>query len=79
MKITEQQITTIDNNETKARAILQSLAYALEMDADTGEQINVLDWWKQHLTICRRITKFFPLGCKACFPLLVFRLAKVSF
>ncbi|WP_455505699.1 hypothetical protein [Gemmiger formicilis] len=43
MKITQEQISIIDNNESKARAILKSLIFALEMDADTGEQINVLD------------------------------------
>ena len=40
--MTKEQVIKVDNNETKARAILQSLLYALEMDADTGEQINVL-------------------------------------
>ena len=35
--MTKEQVIKVDNNETKARAILQSLVYALEMDADTGE------------------------------------------
>lgn len=62
MKITEQQITTIDNNETKARAILQSLAYALEMDADTGEQINVLRLVEAALDYLQQNNKIFSVG-----------------
>lgn len=42
MKITEQQITRIDENNMKAKAILQSLIFALGKDADPGEEINVL-------------------------------------
>lgn len=38
----EQQITRVDENNMKARAILQSLIFALEKDADPGEEINVL-------------------------------------
>ena len=32
--MTKEQVIKVDNNETKARAILQSLVYALETDAD---------------------------------------------
>lgn len=38
----EQQITKIDENNMKARAILQSLIFALEKDADPGEEICIL-------------------------------------
>lgn len=38
----EQQITRVDENNMKARAILQSLIFALEKDADPGEEIDVL-------------------------------------
>lgn len=38
----EQQITKIDENNMKARAILQSLIFALEKDADLGEEICIL-------------------------------------
>lgn len=38
----EQQITRVDENNMKVRAILQSLIFALEKDADPGEEINVL-------------------------------------
>nr|DAP03864.1 MAG TPA: hypothetical protein [Caudoviricetes sp.] len=38
----EQQITRVDENNLKARAILQSLIFALEKNADPGEEINVL-------------------------------------
>lgn len=38
----EQQITKIDENNMKARAILQSLIFALENDADPGEEICIL-------------------------------------
>ena len=40
--MSEQQIAKIDENNMKAKAILQSLIYALERDADPGEEINVL-------------------------------------
>ena len=38
----EQQITKIDENNMKAKAILQSLIFALEKDADPGEEICIL-------------------------------------
>lgn len=62
MKITEQQITAIDNNNTKAKAILQSLAFALEMDADTGEQINVLGLVEAALDYLEQNNKMFSVG-----------------
>jgi hypothetical protein len=62
MKITEQQITAIDGNNTKAKAILQSLAYALEMDADTGEQINVLDLVEAALDYLEQNNQMFSVG-----------------
>lgn len=62
MKLTEQQITTIDKNETKARAILQSLVYALEMDADTGEQINVLGLVEAALDYLQENNKLLSVG-----------------
>lgn len=62
MKITEEQITTLDNNETKARAILESLVFALEMDADTGEQINVLGLVEAALDYLQQNNKVFQTG-----------------
>ena len=55
-------VIKVDNNETKARAILQSLVYALEMDADTGEQINVLGLVEAALDYLEENNKMFSVG-----------------
>lgn len=60
--MTKEQGIKVDNNETKARAILQSLVYALEMDADTGEQINVLGLVEAALDYLEENNKMFSVG-----------------
>ena len=60
--MTKEQVIKVDNNETKARAILQSLVYALEMDADTGEQINVLGLVDAALDYLEENNKMFSVG-----------------
>ena len=60
--MTKEQVIKVDNNETKARAILQSLVYALEMDADTGEQINVLGLVEAALYYLEENNKMFSVG-----------------
>ncbi|MCR2050738.1 hypothetical protein NSB25_26245 [Acetatifactor muris] len=60
--MTKEQVIKVDNNETKARAILQSLVYALEMDADTGEQINVLGLVEAALDYLEENNKMFSVG-----------------
>lgn len=60
--MTKEQVIKVDNNETKARAILQSLLYALEMDADTGEQINVLGLVEAALDYLEENNKMFSVG-----------------
>ena len=60
--MTKEQVIKVDNNETKARAILQSLVYALEMDADTGEQINVLGLVEAALDYLEENNKIFSVG-----------------
>lgn len=60
--MTKEQVIKVDNNETKARAILQSLVYALEMDADTGEQINVLGLVEAALDYLEENSKMFSVG-----------------
>ena len=60
--MTKEQVIKVDNNETKARAILQSLVYALEMDADTGELINVLGLVEAALDYLEENNKMFSVG-----------------
>ena len=60
--MTKEQVIKVDNNETKARAILQSLVYALEMDADIGEQINVLGLVEAALDYLEENNKMFSVG-----------------
>lgn len=60
--MTKEQVIKVDNNEIKARAILQSLVYALEMDADTGEQINVLGLVEAALDYLEENNKMFSVG-----------------
>lgn len=60
--MTKEQVIKVDNNETKARAILQSLVYALETDADTGEQINVLGLVEAALDYLEENNKMFSVG-----------------
>ena len=60
--MTKEQVIKVDNNETKARAILQRLVYALEMDADTGEQINVLGLVEAALDYLEENNKMFSVG-----------------
>lgn len=38
----EQLITKIDENNMKAKAILESLLFSLEKGADPGEEINII-------------------------------------
>lgn len=40
--MTEQQITTIDENNMKARAVLKGVIFALEHDADPGSELDLL-------------------------------------
>ena len=60
--MTNEQINMIDNNETKARAILQSLIFALDMDADPGEQVNVLFCAKAALDYLDQNNKILSVG-----------------
>ena len=60
--MTNEQVIKVDSNETKARAILQSLVYALETDADTGEQINVLGLVEAALDYLEENNRMFSVG-----------------
>ncbi|MCD8376161.1 MAG: hypothetical protein LUD69_04400 [Oscillospiraceae bacterium] len=60
MKLTEQQITEIDDRERKARAILKSLVFALE--ADAADEINTLGLVEAALDYLNENDKVFSVG-----------------